>query len=69
MPSHTPGEVVTTADKWGGGERSSNCWDSATLLFALQDLAWMLSFYVRFFFTYMPLLGLKGLLGLLFLVR
>ncbi|KAK7803011.1 hypothetical protein U0070_010571 [Myodes glareolus] len=33
------------------------------------DLAWMLSFYVRFFFTYMPLLGLKGLLGLLFLVR
>lgn len=33
------------------------------------DLAWMLSFYVRVFFTYMPLLGLKGLLCLFFIVR
>ncbi|OBS58746.1 hypothetical protein A6R68_10074 [Neotoma lepida] len=33
------------------------------------DLAWMLSFYARVFFTYMPLLGLKGLLGLFFIVR
>lgn len=29
----------------------------------------MLSFYVRVFFTYMPLLGLKGLLCLFFIVR
>lgn len=33
------------------------------------DLAWMLSFYARVFFTYMPLLGLKGFLGLFFIVR
>ncbi|XP_047631509.1 acyl-CoA (8-3)-desaturase isoform X2 [Phacochoerus africanus] len=33
------------------------------------DLAWMTSFYVRIFLTYVPLLGLKGSLGLLFLVR
>lgn len=33
------------------------------------DLAWMLSFYARIFFTYMPLLGLKGFLGLFFIVR
>lgn len=69
MPSHTPGEVVTAADKWGGGEGSSSYWDSATLLFALQDLAWMLSFYVRFLVTYLPLVGLKGFLGLFVLVR
>lgn len=29
----------------------------------------MLSFYVRVFLTYVPLLGLRGFLGLLFLVR
>ncbi|MEJ1273427.1 hypothetical protein NN561_004294 [Cricetulus griseus] len=34
-----------------------------------EDLAWMLSFYARVFFTYMPLLGLKGFLGLFFIVR
>lgn len=39
------------------------------LPFPLQDLAWMLSFYARIFFTYMPLLGLKGFLGLFFIVR
>uniref|UniRef100_A0A7M4EIS7 Fatty acid desaturase 1-like n=1 Tax=Crocodylus porosus TaxID=8502 RepID=A0A7M4EIS7_CROPO len=33
------------------------------------DLAWMLSFYIRFFFSYSPLLGVKGLLGLFLLVR
>lgn len=33
------------------------------------DLAWMLSFYARVFFTYMPLLGLKGFLCLFFFVR
>ena len=43
--------------------------DSATYPFPLQDLAWMLSFYARIFFTYMPLLGLKGFLGLFFIVR
>lgn len=32
-------------------------------------MAWMTSFYVRIFLTYVPLLGLKGSLGLLFLVR
>ncbi|XP_043373574.1 acyl-CoA (8-3)-desaturase-like isoform X2 [Dermochelys coriacea] len=33
------------------------------------DLAWMLTFYIRFFITYLPLLGVKGLLGLFLLVR
>uniref|UniRef100_A0A7N4UZ92 Fatty acid desaturase 1 n=2 Tax=Sarcophilus harrisii TaxID=9305 RepID=A0A7N4UZ92_SARHA len=33
------------------------------------DLAWMLSFYLRISFTYIPLLGLKGFLGLFFIVR
>uniref|UniRef100_K7G437 Fatty acid desaturase 1 n=1 Tax=Pelodiscus sinensis TaxID=13735 RepID=K7G437_PELSI len=33
------------------------------------DLAWMLTFYIRFFLTYMPLLGVKGLLGLFLLAR
>lgn len=36
---------------------------------SLQDLAWMISFYVRVFLTYVPLLGMKGFLGLLFVVR
>ncbi|XP_064144014.1 acyl-CoA (8-3)-desaturase isoform X1 [Loxodonta africana] len=33
------------------------------------DLAWMITFYVRIVLTYMPLLGLKGFLGLFFMVR
>uniref|UniRef100_U3ILC1 Fatty acid desaturase 1 n=1 Tax=Anas platyrhynchos platyrhynchos TaxID=8840 RepID=U3ILC1_ANAPP len=33
------------------------------------DLAWMLTFYIRFFLTYLPLLGVKGILGLHLLVR
>ncbi|KAM6358917.1 acyl-CoA (8-3)-desaturase-like isoform 3-T3 [Alca torda] len=33
------------------------------------DLAWMLSFYIRFFLTYLPLLGVMGILGLHLLVR
>ncbi|XP_013804832.1 acyl-CoA (8-3)-desaturase isoform X2 [Apteryx mantelli] len=33
------------------------------------DLAWMLTFYVRFFLTYLPLLEMKGILGLFLLVR
>uniref|UniRef100_A0A2K6GL81 Fatty acid desaturase 1 n=1 Tax=Propithecus coquereli TaxID=379532 RepID=A0A2K6GL81_PROCO len=35
------------------------------------DLAWMITFYVRIFLTYVPLLGLKGflVLGLFFMVR
>lgn len=53
----------------GEGGRSTSCWDSATPPFPLQDLAWMLSFYARVFFTYTPLLGLKGFLGLFFIVR
>lgn len=39
------------------------------LCLSLQDLAWMISFYVRIFLTYVPLLGLKGFLGLFFMVR
>lgn len=34
-----------------------------------QDLAWMVTFYVRIALTYVPLLGVKGLLGLFFVVR
>ncbi|XP_017588473.1 PREDICTED: fatty acid desaturase 1 [Corvus brachyrhynchos] len=33
------------------------------------DLAWMMSFYIRFFLTYLPFLGVKGTLGLHLLVR
>ncbi|CAM5119957.1 unnamed protein product [Eretmochelys imbricata] len=33
------------------------------------DLAWMLSFYIRFFLTYEPLLGVKSLLGFYLLIR
>ncbi|XP_021107406.1 fatty acid desaturase 1 isoform X3 [Heterocephalus glaber] len=33
------------------------------------DLAWMLTFYLRLFLTYVPLLGLRGFLGLFFIVR
>ncbi|XP_039390763.1 acyl-CoA (8-3)-desaturase-like isoform X2 [Mauremys reevesii] len=33
------------------------------------DLAWMLSFYIRFFLSYEPLLGLKSLLGFYLLLR
>ncbi|XP_064432399.1 acyl-CoA (8-3)-desaturase isoform X3 [Mirounga angustirostris] len=33
------------------------------------DLAWMITFYARLFLTYWPFLGLKGVLGLFFLVR
>ncbi|XP_045430026.1 acyl-CoA (8-3)-desaturase isoform X1 [Pipistrellus kuhlii] len=33
------------------------------------DLAWMITFYVRIALTYTPLLGVKGLLGLFFMVR
>lgn len=45
-----------------------------TIYFVFQrkkwvDLAWMSTFYVRIYFTYVPLLGLKGLIGLYFIVR
>lgn len=33
------------------------------------DLAWMITFYIRLFLTYVPLLGLKAFLGLFFIVR
>ncbi|XP_050808866.1 acyl-CoA (8-3)-desaturase-like isoform X2 [Gopherus flavomarginatus] len=33
------------------------------------DLAWMVSFYIRFFLTYEPLLGVKSLLGFYLLLR
>ncbi|XP_078536730.1 acyl-CoA (8-3)-desaturase isoform X2 [Lissotriton helveticus] len=33
------------------------------------DLAWMLTFYARLYFTYQPLLGVGGLFGLFMLVR
>lgn len=36
---------------------------------SLQDLAWMITFYVRISLTYVPLLGVKGFLGLFFVVR
>jgi hypothetical protein len=66
---------VTSAQAWAGGwlqqaeQRGKGRGGKATLLFALQDLAWMVTFYVRIFLTYMPLLGLKGFLGLFFIVR
>ncbi|KAI1895925.1 hypothetical protein AGOR_G00111790 [Albula goreensis] len=34
-----------------------------------QDLAWMMSFYVRFILCYLPLLGLPSVISLFFLVR
>ncbi|TFK02320.1 tensin-3 [Platysternon megacephalum] len=51
---------------WGQG-RSMICYSSSSPLW--QDLAWMLSFYIRFFLTYEPLLGVKSLLGFYLLVR
>ncbi|XP_072128500.1 acyl-CoA (8-3)-desaturase-like isoform X2 [Mobula birostris] len=33
------------------------------------DLAWMVSFYIRIGLTYIPLLGIRGLLAMFFLVR
>ncbi|NXA43673.1 FADS1 desaturase, partial [Eudromia elegans] len=33
------------------------------------DLAWMLSFYIRFFFIYGSLLGIKSLLAYYFIFR
>lgn len=41
----------------------------SALYLSTQDLAWMISFYARISLTYVPLLGLKGLLGLFFMVR
>lgn len=67
MPDTHPGEGVTTVDRDGGEQRllGQRCHSPVSP----QDLAWMLSFYVRVFLTYMPLLGLKGFLGLFFIVR
>lgn len=51
------------------GEEEVLCATRNALCLSTQDLAWMISFYVRLSLTYMPLLGLKGLLVLFFMVR
>lgn len=45
------------------------CASPNALCLSRQDLAWMVTFYVRIVLTYVPLLGLKGFLGLFFMVR
>lgn len=34
-----------------------------------QDLAWAISYYLRYFLTYIPFYGILGSLGLLTFVR
>lgn len=45
------------------------CASHSAACLSLQDLAWMTTFYVRLFLTYVPLLGVKGFLVLFFMVR
>ncbi|CAM2115086.1 unnamed protein product [Caretta caretta] len=44
-------------------------WFTLGKVLSVEDLAWMLSFYIRFFLTYEPLLGVKSLLGFYLLIR
>ncbi|RXM36216.1 Fatty acid desaturase 1 [Acipenser ruthenus] len=46
-----------------------DCSSPVTQCVCLQDLAWMLSFYLRFSLSYLPLLGGPATLALFFLVR
>lgn len=39
------------------------------ILFTLQDLAWAISYYVRFFYTYIPFYGILGALVFLNFIR
>lgn len=39
------------------------------LFFSLQDLAWAISYYLRFFFTYIPFYGILGSLVFLNFIR
>ena len=38
-------------------------------VFPLQDLAWAISYYVRFFYTYIPFYGILGALIFLNFIR
>lgn len=38
-------------------------------MFPLQDLAWSISYYVRFFYTYIPFYGILGALAFLNFIR
>lgn len=62
-------EGMAAPHKETGAVRGEALCAVSVLCLSPQDLAWMTSFYVRIFLTYVPLLGLKGSLGLLFLVR
>lgn len=39
------------------------------ILFTLQDLAWAISYYMRFFYTYIPFYGILGALVFLNFIR
>lgn len=52
-----------------GPPRAAGTEELFPLPFLPQDLAWMITFYVRISLSYVPLLGLKGFLGLFFIVR
>lgn len=39
------------------------------IMFPLQDLAWAISYYVRFFYTYIPFYGILGALVFLNFIR
>lgn len=67
-PAWVPGRVATPDAKkrvrW-----ETLCASHSAACLSLQDLAWMTTFYVRLFLTYVPLLGVKGFLVLFFMVR
>lgn len=64
-----PGRVAAPCRETSVARGQVRCGVTVLSCLSLQDLAWMITFYVRIFLTYMPLLGLKGFLGLFFMVR
>lgn len=65
-----PGKVAAALCRETSAARGEvRCGVTVFSCLSLQDLAWMITFYIRIFLTYMPLLGLKAFLGLFFMVR
>lgn len=62
-------EVAAPCRETGTARGEALCGITGLSCLSLQDLAWMITFYFRIFLTYVPLLGLKGFLGLFFMVR
>lgn len=68
-PISGPGRVAAPCRETGAARGEVLCGITGLSCLLLQDLAWMITFYIRIFLTYVPLLGLKGFLGLAFMVR